>query len=432
MDYLLSGVFAQHYRKRATGRKGPLHQARRPVHYWSSTERSSGGGCRRANAEERSVLKIASIAFVALSAPLADGKAYGMSKALATGRQSTLVHLKLEDGTEGFGEAWGMPAVNKAYLPFLQGYVVDTDVFDVEHVFDRILARHYHFGVQNQMMACLSGIDIAAKDAAGKLLGLPVCRLLGGRRLERVPIYASGGYLTETPEADYAPQIEAMAKAGYPAVKIKIGLSPQSDEKRVALARSILGEAVDILVDINSNYTFDIAREAVARLAPFRIGWVEEPLGPHDVDGLARLRRTVSVPLATGEALYTVFDFKRLTDAGAADVLQPDLTLCGGFWQGRKIAELALAGHLRLSPHVWGGAVGLAAAVHFIAAMSVYPHADNVPRPALLEYDLGDNPLRSDILKTPLAPANGFVAVPDGPGLGIDIDWDAVNRYAET
>src|SRR5690606_9854830 len=141
---------------------------------------------------DKSSVKITDIAFIALSAPLADGKAYGMSKLLATGRQSTLVRLTVENGTEGYGEAWGMPAVNKAYEPFLAGYLVGTNVFDIEHAFGRILARHYHFGIQNQMMAAISGIDMAAKDAAGKLLDLPVSRLIGGRRLDRVPFYASG------------------------------------------------------------------------------------------------------------------------------------------------------------------------------------------------------------------------------------------------
>lgn len=377
-------------------------------------------------------MKIAALAFIALSAPLSDGKAYGMSKALATGRQSTLVRLTLEDGTEGYGEAWGMPAVNRAYEAFLASYVVGTSVFDIEHAFGRIIARHYHFGVQNQMMAAISGVDIAAKDAAGKVLGLPVSRLIGGRRLDRVPFYASGGYLTETPEPDFAPQIEAMAEAGYRSVKIKIGLSPESDAARVAAARQILGPDVEILVDINSNYTLDLARESIVRLEPYRVGWVEEPLAPADVTGLARLNATTAVPIATGEALYTVFDFKRLTDAGAADILQPDLTLCGGFWQGRKVAELALASHVRLSPHVWGGAIGLAAALHYIAALPVYPHADNIPRPVLLEYDLGRNPLRSELLTEPLLPEDGLFRVPEGPGLGVEIDFDAVERYAQS
>jgi D-galactarolactone cycloisomerase len=373
---------------------------------------------------------IESLSFIPLMAQLPRGASYGMSKALATARQCTLVRLKLVDGTEGYGEAWGIPQANLAYLPMLQDYIVGGNVLDVEHIYSLILARHYHFGMQGPLMACISGIDMAAKDAAGKALGVPVCRLVGGKRADRVHVYASGGYLTENNDRDFEPQIEAMANAGHRAVKIKIGLSPPSDEARVARARRILGEDVDLMVDINTNYTLDLARESIARIAPYRIGWVEEPLAPQDYIGYEILHRSSSIPIATGEALYTAFDFKRLVDRRAADILQPDLSLCGGFWQGRAIAQLAMLEHIRLSPHVWGSGVGLAAAVHFVAALPSYPHADNVPKPPLVEYDVGANPLRDTILRTPLRPEAGTIAVPDGPGLGVEIDWDAVKRYA--
>ena len=373
---------------------------------------------------------IESLSFVPLSAQLPAGASYGMSKALTAARQATLVRLRLAGGAEGYGEAWGIPQVNLSYLPMLQGYIAGRNVLDVEHAFSLILARHYHFGVQGPLMACLSGIDMAAKDAAGKALGLPVHRLIGGKRADRVHVYASDGYFTENSDRDFEPQIEALASAGHRAVKIKIGLSPASDEARVSAARRILGKDVDLMVDINSNYTLDLARESIARIAPYRIGWVEEPLAPQDFAGYELLPRWSPIPIATGEALYTAFDFKRLVDRRAADIVQPDLSLCGGFWQGRAIAQLATLEHIRLSPHVWGSGVGLAAAVHFVAALPGYPHADNVPKPPLVEYDVGANPLRETILKNPLRPEAGAIAIPDAPGLGIEIDWDAVKRHA--
>ena len=135
------------------------------------------------------------------------------------------------------------------------------------------------------------------------------------------------------------------------------------------------------------------------------------------------------MPIAAGEALYTAYDFKRLVDRRAVDVLQPDLSLCGGFWQGRAIALIATLEHVRLSPHVWGSGIGLAAGVHFVAALSSYPHAENIPKPPLVEYDVGANPLRDALLKNPIKPVDGSIAVSDEPGLGIEIDWDAVDRY---
>lgn len=375
-------------------------------------------------------MKIRSIAFIALSAPLPDGQAYGMSKSLATARQSTLVRLTLEDGTEGWGEAWGVPAANLAFLPMLQAALAGTHVLDVEQGFAMILARNYHFGIQGPVMACISGIDIAAKDAAGKVLGVPVHRLLGGKRWDSVPVYASGGYITEDPERDFEPQLAAIAEAGHGAAKIKIGLSPASDEARMRTARRILGDGYDIMVDINSNYTADLARESIARIAPFRPGWVEEPLMPQDLSGYELLHRWSPVPIAAGEALYTGYDFKRLLDRRAVDVLQPDLTLCGGFWQGRVIAALAAMEHVRISPHVWGTGIGLAAAVHFTAALPSYPHAGNVPKPALVEYDVGRNPLREEVLRNPVRATAGRIPVSDAPGLGIEVDLDSLERHA--
>lgn len=367
------------------------------------------------------------MSFVPLAVPV-SGKAYGMSRLIASGRQSTLVRLRLEDGTEGVGEAWGPPALNLGYLDLLRGYLEGSDLHEIEHSFDRILARHYHFGLQNPMLTAISGIDIAAKDALGKLLGLPVARLIGGRRLSSVPIYASGGYLTDTPEPDFAPQIEEMAKAGHQRVKIKIGLGPESDAQRLREAREVLGERAEIAVDINGNYTLDQARRSAELMAPFRPAWIEEPVAPRDSDGLAKLSAAISTPIATGEALYTVHDFVALTEGAA--ILQPDLSLCGGFWQGRRVADLAMIRGRRLSPHVWGGAVGLAAALQFISSLSAWPHADNDPDPVTLEYDLGENPLREELLEEPLRPVDGVIDVPEGPGLGISIDWDRVAHYA--
>ncbi len=374
-------------------------------------------------------MKIKDIAFLAVQAAIPAGKAYGMAKSLATARATTIVRLTLEDGTEGIGEAWGLPSANIAMLPLLKSYLVGADIFDVEQVFALIYARHYHFGVQGAHTWSISGIDMAAKDAAGKLLKLPVHRLIGGRHASAVSIYASGGYLTENSDRDFEPQIGAMAEAGHKAVKIKIGVSPADDEKRVAIARRLLGPDVEIMVDINSNYTLDLARESITRMAPLGIGWVEEPLGPQDIRGYELLQRWSPVPIATGEALYTVHDFQHLIERRAVDVVQPDLSLCGGLWQGKLIAALATQHHLRISPHVWGSGIGLAAAVQFVASLPASPHSNNIPRPTLVEYDLGTNPLRDGLIRNPLRAVADRIRVPEEPGLGIEVDWDAVDRF---
>ncbi|WP_212524120.1 mandelate racemase/muconate lactonizing enzyme family protein [Actibacterium sp. MT2.3-13A] len=350
---------------------------------------------------------------------------------LATSRQTGLIFVELADGTVGLGEAWGPPGVSAAYLDLIRPYFIGCSVFAFEHAVDLVLSRHYHFGIQNQMMSVISGIDVAARDAAAKRLGVPLYDLIGGARELEVPIYASGGYITAAPEADFEAQMAQIAGGGFSSVKIKIGMSPASDEWRVTKAREVLGDDVELLVDTNSNYTVDVALESMRRIEKYRIGWYEEPLSPLDFEGYAELCRRAPIPVATGEALYTAHDFKRLADIRGAHILQPDLSLCGGLGQGRRIADIARLSHMRLSPHVWGSAVGLAAACHFVASLSGYPHAGHCPKPSLLEYDVGENPLRDELLKTPIVRKGNKVLVPEGPGLGIELDEAALARFAQ-
>jgi D-galactarolactone cycloisomerase len=146
---------------------------------------------------------IAKLEIVPLIYRLPKGRAYGMARGLTAIRQASLVKLTTDDGVEGIGEAWGPPAVTKAYLDLIESYFVGREVYGFEHAASAILSTHYHFGIQNQMMSCLSGIDIACLNAIGKMLSLPVVKLIGGPARDRLPIYASGGYFTEEPEKDF-------------------------------------------------------------------------------------------------------------------------------------------------------------------------------------------------------------------------------------
>lgn len=376
--------------------------------------------------------RIRDIRIVGLEYAMPEDRAYGMARGLTSRRGGGIVHLETEDGIVGIGEAWGPPRVTAAYLEIVKPYFVGTSVFAQRGVQRMVHAKHYHFGTQNQMTALFSGIDIAAHDAMGKLLGVPVCDLIGGRQRDTVPVYASGGYFTREADqtAALARQLEPHAGKGYPAFKIKIGRDPADDEARVRLARRVIGDQAVLTVDSNGNYTVDLVLESMRRIAGHAIGWYEEPLAPQDWKGYAELRGRAPIPVATGEALYEGFDLRRLIDGRLADVVQPDLALCGGLSVARFVGELCAAEHLRLSPHVWGTAVGLAAAVHWVASLPDYPHAHNVPFPTLVEYDIGENGLRDGLFTTPMVARDGAIAVPRGPGLGVELDPGVVARYA--
>jgi D-galactarolactone cycloisomerase len=355
---------------------------------------------------------------------------YGMARGLAAARQCTLVELETDDGITGIGEAWGPPAAVRGYFEAVKDAWIGRDLFAHAQALPALLGRNYHFGIENQMLALASGIDIAAHDAIGKRLGLPVHALIGGKATDRVAVYASGGYMTADPRASLDAMLERFLGRGFLAAKMKIGHSVGEDVARVARARDMLGEAMLLMVDINGNCTADQALASIRAIERFGIHWVEEPLAPLDWAGYRWLRDRSPVPIATGEALYTAHQFNRLGVEGCADIWQPDLTLCGGLSQGRLIAGLAHLHHKRLSPHVWGSGIGLAAAVHLVAAHAAYPATAHPPDPTFVEYDVGENPLRDELLANPLVPIDGFIAVPDGPGLGIALDPDAVRRLS--
>lgn len=354
--------------------------------------------------------------------------AYGMARALSTKRETTLIRLRTSDGIEGWGEAWGPSTVARAYLEMLRPLVEGSELMGFRHIVSHVMGAWYHLGIQNGLLAAISGLDIAIHDAIGRTLGVSVADLLGGKARDRVPVYASGGYVTPEPRKGFPAQLQRLVDARCGAAKIKIGLGPHSDVERCRLAREALGPDVLLLVDANGNYTTDTVIESMQRLEELDIHFYEEPLAPQDFDGYARLRQRAPIRIATGEALYMAHDFKRLLDVSGCDVVQPDLTLCGGLAEGRRIAELAQLYHVRLSPHVWGGAIGLAAACHFVASLQSYPHTANVPFPPLVEWDRGANPLREELLTDPIRFADGHLVVPDGPGLGVVPEPKAIER----
>ena len=373
--------------------------------------------------------RIRDIRLIPLAYHMPQIKAYGMARRLVSSRGTTLVEVETEDGVVGIGEAWGPVKAAAGYLEVIRDQFIGFELYDQAHVWSRITSGMYHLGLQNQMTALASGINIAIYDAIGKINGLPVCKLLGGKGRDHIPVYASGGYLTHDPENQLPAQLERVADKDFPGAKFKIGMNPKSDEERVKLARDLLGDDCLLLVDVNGNYTVDLTLESMRRTAPYGIHYYEEPLPPADVEGYKVLAQRAPLPVAAGEALYTIFDFDRLISARAVAVVQPDLTLCGGLDEARAIAVLCRLHNVGLSPHVWGGPVGLAAALHFMAALPDYPHTDHVPYPRMVEYDVGENPLRDHLLAHPLRPVGGQMAVPDGPGLGIELDPDAIKRY---
>jgi D-galactarolactone cycloisomerase len=359
---------------------------------------------------------------------MGDAGAYGMARGLVSARGATIVEIETNTGVSGFGEAWGPPGFCAAYLDFVAADWRGARLVDHGALFHRVLARNYHFGVQNGLMALLSGLDMAVHDALGKEHGLPVHALIGGRARDGVPVYGSGGYFTADPALGLASQLPRFRD--FAACKIKIGRGVADDVARVRLARETLGPEMRIAVDANGNYGLDQVLASMRAIAPFGIDWYEEPLSPADEEGYRTLHARSEISIATGEALYTAYAFDRLLAPRVIDIAQPDLALCGGLSQGRLIGQLCTLRHARLSPHVWGTGLGLAAAVHLVAAQPPYPAVtESEADPPWVEYDVAENPLRDELLREPLRPVNGVIPVPLAPGLGVEPDRAALERF---
>jgi len=373
--------------------------------------------------------RIKELRFTGLEYSFAPEKAYGMSRGGGHRRQAGLIEVETDQGLTGVGEAFGNPHVTREYFRMAEPFFAGQSVFDFEHVEARIRNSMYHLGVGNQMTACLAGINVALFDVIARGFGVRVCDLIGGCRTTRIPAYASTGFFSADPDRQLSHMLAEAADHPYAGAKIKIGRGIEDDVARVRLARGALGGNRLLLVDINGAYTVDVALECMRAIAPFGIHWIEEPLPPGDLRGYAELRARSSIAIAAGEAHHTVRDFKALIDGRCLDVVQPSIPGVGGLTEAKRISILAQAANLRVAPHVWGGAVGLATACHFIASLPDTPHNTHPPHPLMLEYDMSDNQLRTRLLKTPIKLEAGHVVLPDGPGLGVELDRDAVARY---
>lgn len=373
-------------------------------------------------------MEIQSITPIPVAAEL-EGEPYGSARGSSGVRETLLIRVETTDGAVGWGEAFAPPRTTATLVEeLLTERLVGSDPRSVERLCESSYTDPYHFGGSAFLQTAVSGVEIACLDLIGRETGTPIHRLIGGAQRTELTPYASTMYYSAT-DRDIGKPIETAVAEGFDAVKIKLGRDPESDVERARTARERLGDSGHLMVDFNGNYRPHQAISVIESLEPFDLTWVEEPVPPENRSGYRTLAEKTSVPIAAGEAHFNRFEFKRLVDDGAVDVLQPNVTRCGGLTEASRIADLATTENVMVRPHVWNGGVGLAAAVQFAATVPAYPHSVRSPQPFLFEFDRGENPLRTDVLADTIDPSGGVLSVPDDPGLGIEIDETAVERY---
>ncbi len=342
-----------------------------------------------------------------------------------------LVEIICDDGTVGWGECLGPAKPNAAVVAAYTPHLIGKDPLDIEVIWHQLYNLLRDQGQRGLTVTALSGIDIALWDIKGKRFGTSISRLLGGRFRESVQAYATGSFRKDGVDAvsGVAAEVAGYAAQGFHAVKIKIGFDVAEDIAVIKAAREAVGPDVRIMIDANHGYDALDAIEVGKALAPLGIDWFEEPVVPEQLDAYQAVRAGQPIPVAGGETWHGRYGMRGPLECRAVDILQPDLAGAGGFSETKRIVDLASLYGVRVIPHVWGTGVAIAAALQFMAYLPPDPARRN-PRPPILEFDRTENPYRQAVLTSPLEHVAGVIQIPDGPGLGIDINRDALEQYA--
>ena len=346
-------------------------------------------------------------------------------------RNYLFVRLTTDTGITGIGEAtleWQERAVEVLVNEWVASRIIGKDPFDIEQVVGDMIRDQYQGG--STVMTAISAAEIAMWDIIGKATGQPVYRLIGGCAKRELHAYANGWYGgCETP-ADFAARASQVAARGYGAMKFDPfatawkQLDRNEEEHAVAVVEAVagaIGPDVGMMIEIHGRLGVSDAVRFIDRLNGKRILWCEEPVAPESVELLREVKERTRLPISSGERLYTLADFARLINLRAVDVVQMDVAHCGGITMAKKIAAMAAAQDVGISPHSSVGPVAFAAALHV---------AWSTPNMLMLEsFGEFDVDWRSDLVSGWNPLKDGRLALPEAPGLGIELDERAIAEH---
>ncbi len=342
-------------------------------------------------------------------------------------RSALLVKIETDAGLVGWGETAPINGTRGAIDDQLGPQLIGQNPLEHRRLWRELWGPNFGDAL------AVGALDIALNDLRGKALNLPVAALFGGRLRDRVPVYASAmNYIEDQkPENQYPQEAASLVQQGFRALKMRLGRYPVAREVKVAAAvREAVGPDIKLMADGNAAYTLTTALRMGEALNELGFEYFEEPLPQSPkYAGYEELRQKLPLALAAGEAVDSRSSAKQLIDRRAMDIIQPDVSLCGGIGEALFIAELAALSGIRCIPHCWGGAILIAATVQLLSLLPD-PHWGFPTDTPMLELDQSENPWRTEIVDRPFVQKEGHVAVPTGPGLGIEVDEAAVRRYA--
>lgn len=366
-------------------------------------------------------MQITDIRTIRLRASLPPNEQFRTRSGPRRYRSAFLIQVETDEGVTGIGSCSGNGAILETILTkVLKPLLLGRDPCLITELWDRIYvgAGVRLFGSRGIGVVALSGVDIALWDILGKVKNTPIHQLLSNSPRDKVELYATALYPDQIGK-DVEKALSYAAK-GFRGVKIKLGFDLDSDLERVRAVRAAVGKEFPLMTDANMGYDLNVALRVAPILQECGVSWLEEPLFVEDIDGHAQLRSSSQVPIALGENLHTRFAFQEYILRGAVDILQPDVARVGGISEVKEIGTLAEKHGLPLSLHTYGDAVGLAASAHMAAALK---------NSTVMELDCTYNPLQTALLREPLKVQGGTLIPPQGPGLGIELDPEALAKY---
>ena len=345
-------------------------------------------------------------------------------------RDLCFVKVRTDEGLCGVGEAYsaGPDEATANVIHYFEEWLLGMDPLDREGIWQKLyLGSRFPGG--SVVYSALSGIDHALWDIAGRALNTPVYQLLGGKCRQRIRVYQDPG--GDTPEQTAENALRLRERYGFTAFKTNplpwhMHEMPwprvlREAESTVATLRSALGDDIEIGLDPHARILEPIkAIELCQVVAPYRPMFVEEPVRPENVDAMAEVRARSSVPIATGEMLYTKWEFRDLLKVRGADIIQPDICVCGGITEMKKIAALAEAEYVTMAPHNPMGPVATAVNAQFAAT---------APNFLILEYHVDTESPRKDLVQEPYEIVQGYLQLPDKPGLGIELNEEYYRQH---
>ena len=346
-------------------------------------------------------------------------------------RRICIVKITTDEGHFGWGEGYGPADVIKAGIKLVTPLLIGENPLENETLWHKMYRKTLDFARRGVLAASISAVDVALWDLKGKILKQPVSVLMGGQHRKRVIPYATGLYFSESDDliSKLVSEAKTYVEQGFKAIKMKVGLSISQDIEMVKAVREAIGNDIKLMIDSNHAYSLREATALARVVERYDIGWFEEPVSPEYYHHYKELRTKTTIPIAGGECEYLRYGFQTLLENDCVDILQVDICGAGGLSEAKRISTLANTRGIEIVPHVWGTGIAFNAALHFIANLEPIP-GRLYPPDMYIEYDRTENDIRESLTSPSIEMKNGFIDIPQGPGLGIDVDEAVVRHYS--